>query len=245
LNAERSAAQRILIAVATYNEIENLPRLVDGLREYAPGADILVVDDHSPDGTGKWCDVQAAVDSRFQVIHRPTKSGLGSATIAGLQFAIANGYQLVVTMDADCSHDPKYLPGMLAAIQNPDEPVDVVVGSRYAAGGGIEGWPVSRRIMSRCINWYARWLLRLQPQDCSGAYRCFRVDMLRSLDFSTVRSQGYSLLEELLWMIQRQGGRIKEVPITFVDRTHGQSKISYREAWLALWIIFRLALRRR
>ena len=234
---------RTLIVVATYNERENVPRLAAGIREFVPKAELLVIDDNSPDGTGTWCDEQASVDPHFRVLHRPAKSGLGSATIAGLRFAIEHGYDLVVTMDADLSHDPKYLPAILAAISAPGDPVDVVIGSRYVAGGAIEGWPLYRRLMSRCINWYARCLLRLEPQDCSGAYRCFRVEKLRTLDLDAVRSQGYSLLEEILWMIRRQGGRFREVPITFVDRTHGSSKISYREAWLALWIILCLRMK--
>lgn len=235
---------RTLIVVATYNEIDNLPRLVDGIHQFAPESDILVIDDNSPDGTGQWCDEHALADAQFRIIHRPGKLGLGSATIVGLRFAIENRYEWVVTMDADFSHDPSYLPEIRAAADDPESPVDVVIGSRYIAGGGIEGWPPLRRLMSRCINWYARWMLRLQPRDCSGAYRCFRVEMLRKIDFDKVISRGYSLLEELLWFVQRLGGRIREVPITFVDRMHGKSKISYREAWLAVWIIFRLGIKR-
>jgi dolichol-phosphate mannosyltransferase len=232
---------RTLVAVATYNEIENLPRLVVGIRQFLPEADILVVDDNSPDGTGRWCDEQATADARLFVLHRTGKLGLGTAIVAGLKFAIEKQYDLVVTMDADLSHHPSYLPQMLATVNDPAAPVDVVIGSRYVAGGGIEGWPLLRRIMSRCINWYARSMLHLKARDCSGAYRCFRVSVLKTLDFDTIRSRGYSLLEELLWMLQRRGAQMREIPITFVDRTHGKSKISYREAWLALWIIWRLA----
>lgn len=232
---------RTLIVVATYNELENLPRLVAGIHEYAPEADILVIDDNSPDGTGQWCDQQTVADSRFQVIHRSGKLGLGSATLVGLEFAIDHGYEWVVTMDADFSHDPKYLPAIFAEGRDSASRVDLVIGSRYVPGGTVEGWPWQRTWMSRCINWYSRWLLRLQPQDCSGGYRCFRVELLKQLNFSEIRSRGYSLLEEILWLLQRQGAEIREVPITFVDRTHGKSKISYREAWLAVWIIFRLS----
>lgn len=239
-----TVAPRTLIAVATFNEIENLPRLVVGIREQLPEADILVIDDNSPDGTGRWCDEQASTDARLHVIHRAGKLGLGTATIAGLRFAIDEDYDFVVTMDADLSHDPSYLPQLVETAKDPAAPADLVIGSRYVAGGGIEGWPLGRRVMSRCINWYARWMLGLRVRDCSGAYRCFRVDFLRGIDWSVIRSSGYSLLEEMLWLLQRRGARIREVPITFVDRTHGRSKISYREAFSAVWIIFKLGWKR-
>lgn len=235
---------RTLIAVATYNEIENLPRLVAGIGQHLPDADILVIDDGSPDGTGRWCDERAASDSQFQVIHRPRKLGLGTATLAGLRFAIERDYDFVVTMDADLSHDPAYLPELLAAATDPGSRCDLSIGSRYVAGGGIDGWPWTRRVMSRCINWYARWMLGLKVHDCSGAYRCFRVAFLREIDLESMRSQGYSLLEEMLWVLDRRGARMCEIPIVFVDRMHGRSKISYREALAALWIIFQLSWKR-
>jgi dolichol-phosphate mannosyltransferase len=239
-----TSATRTLIIVATYNEIENLPQLVAGIHQHLPDGSILVIDDNSPDGTGRWCDEQAAADPRFHVIHRPGKLGLGSATVAGLQFAIDHDFTWAVTMDADLSHDPQHLPAILAAAEDPEHPADLVIGSRYVPGGHIEGWRLHRHVMSRFINTYARWLLRLEPRDCSGAYRCFRVELLRKIDFAQLTSQGYALLEELLWTVQRHGARIREVPITFVDRRHGQTKIDYREAWMAVWVIFRLAVHR-
>jgi dolichol-phosphate mannosyltransferase len=235
---------RVLVAISTYNEMENLPSLVDEIYRYADGVDIVVVDDNSPDGTGGWCDERVAVDSHFHVIHRAGKLGLGTATIAGLRYAMDNNYDWVVTMDADFSHHPRYLPAILGAAHDADNPVDLVIGSRYVPTGGVEGWPIRRRIMSRCVNIYVRWLLGLRPRDCSGAYRCSRVDLLRQIDWQNLRSTGYSLLEEILWKMQRTGARIREVPIIFVDRTQGRSKINSREVWDAIWIIFRLALER-
>lgn len=240
-----SKSSRLLVAIATYNEIENLPRLVDEIRQYVPEAEILVIDDNSPDGTGRWCDVRRQVDARFHVLHRTGKLGLGTATVAGLKYAMDQGFDIVTTMDADFSHHPRYLPSMLAAIHDSEAPADVVIGSRYVSGGGVEGWPLRRRVMSRCLNLYARALLRLGVRDCSGAYRCFRVEILQRVAWDQLRSRGYSFLEEVLWLLQRAGARIREVPIIFVDRTHGHSKISTREAWNALWIILRLGLSRR
>src|SRR5687767_8276566 len=147
--------QRTLVIIATYNEIENLPLLVDAIWEVAPQVDILVIDDNSPDGTGKWCDERAKTEPRLHCLHRAGKLGLGTATIAGMKYAIEHGYDQVLNMDADFSHDPKYLPDLLAGMQRADgPPVDVMIGSRYVAGGGIEGWPLKRHLMSRGVNLY-------------------------------------------------------------------------------------------
>ncbi len=234
-----------LVVIATYNEIENLPRWTEEIVQHAPDVDILVIDDNSPDGTGKWCDQRVASGRGFHVIHRPGKLGLGTATIAGLQYAIEKDYTYALVMDADFSHHPRYLPGLLAGMQPGPEgqTVDVMIGSRYVPGGGVEGWPLRRRWMSRFINWYSRCLLGLRSRDCSGAYRCYRASLLRKIDFDQIRSRGYSFLEEFLWRLKRQGGRIAETPIVFVDRQQGESKINYREAIAALWIIFVLGMK--
>ena len=234
---------RTLVAVATYNEIENLPRLVDEIFDNVPDVDILVIDDNSPDGTGRWCDKRAAGDSRLRCIHRERKLGLGSATIAGFRFALEEQYDLVLTMDADFSHHPRHLPEILRPFQEENNKIDVNIGSRYVAGGGIEGWPLYRRLMSWSLNHYARILLSLRVRDLSGAFRCYRTDVLRKLDFEKIRSQGYSYLEEILWLLKRQGVRFSETPITFVDRQAGQTKINSREALTAIWIITRLGIR--
>ncbi len=235
---------KTLIVIATYNEIENLPRLTEEILRYAPGVHILVVDDNSPDGTGQWCDQRTATSDGFHVIHREGKLGLGSATVTGLQLAIDRGYDQALVMDADFSHHPRYLPDLLTRMQDHgDRKVDVVIGSRYVPGGGVEGWSLRRRIMSRCINWYARLLLGLETRDCSGAYRCYRTDILRKVDFGKIRSRGYSFLEEFLWRLKLQGARFDETPIIFVDRQEGQSKINLREAFAALWILLSLGMR--
>ena len=234
---------RTLVTVATYNEMENLPALVEEIFAQA-AVDILVIDDNSPDGTGRWCDGRAKEDPRVHCLHRPGKLGLGTATIAGMRWAIKHGYDQVLNMDADFSHHPRYLPAFLAGMAPPGaEPVDVVIGSRYIPGGGVEGWPMRRHLMSRGINLVARWLLGLGPKDCSGAFRCYRTTILKRLDFDAVRSRGYSFQEEILWHLKRLGARFAETPIVFVDRQRGASKIDMREAFSSLWALFRLGLR--
>lgn len=234
---------RTLVVVATYNEIENLPRLVDEIFQHAADADLLVIDDNSPDGTGHWCEEHVRQEPRLACLHRPGKLGLGSATIAGFRYAIEREYQFVVTMDADFSHQPVYLPALRAGVEPAGARFDVMIGSRYVAGGGVAGWPLYRRLMSRVINTYARWLLGLRVRDCSGAFRCYRVSTLRELDFDKIRSRGYSYLEEILWLLKRRQARFGETPITFIDRELGQTKINMREAVLAVLLILRLGLR--
>ncbi len=234
---------KTLVTVATYNEIENLPRLVGEILENLPEADLLVVDDNSPDGTGQWCDEQAARDERIHCIHRPGKLGLGTATIAAMRYAIAQGYAYMANLDADFSHPPNRLPDLVASMDPSDRPpVDVMIGSRYVPGGSIQGWPLRRHFMSRAVNLYARWLLGLSASDCSGAFRCYRVSTLARLDFDAIRSRGYSFQEEILWRLKRLGARFGEMPIVFVDRRKGSSKIDPKEAAAALWIIFRLGI---
>jgi dolichol-phosphate mannosyltransferase len=235
---------RTLVTVATYNEIENLPRLVEEVFRYAPGVELLVIDDNSPDGTGRWCDERAAADSRVHCLHREGKLGLGTATIAGMRYAIEHEYDYVLNMDADFSHDPRFVPDLLARMESFTQPqVDVVIGSRYVRGGGVEGWPLKRHLMSRGVNLYARTLLGLRPRDCSGAFRCYRVETLARLDFDSIVSRGYSFQEEILWRLKQVGARFAEVPITFVDRVRGSSKINAGEAKSALRIIWRLGWR--
>jgi len=239
-----SNAEKTLITVATYNEIENLPALVDEIFGVVPRVDLLVIDDNSPDGTGRWCDELAAKDPRAHCLHREGKLGLGTATIAGMRYAVEHGYKYVLNMDADFSHQPKYLPGLIAGMEPADGPeVDVMIGSRYIPGGGVEGWPLRRHLMSRGVNCYARWLLGLGPADCSGAFRCYRTSLLARLDFDAIRSRGYSFQEEVLWHLKRLGARFGETPIVFVDRCKGNSKIDSKEAWQALRIILALGMR--
>lgn len=228
---------RILIGISTYNEIENLPTLVEQIDQHLPEAHILIVDDGSPDGTGDWSAQQARVRDDFFCIQRGGKLGLGTATITTLQYAIDHQYDLVINMDADLSHPPARLPGLVFAMEQSAHAIDVAVGSRYTTGGSIVGWPFRRRVMSRCVNTFARIALGLPLSDCSGSYRCYRVSTLKKIELSKLRSRGYSFFEEILWCLRHAGARFVEVPITFHDREKGQSKINLREAVLAVRII--------
>lgn len=231
-------APKTLVTIATYNERENLPALVNEVLSTAPECDVLVIDDNSPDGTGQWADEKAASEPRLHVLHRPGKLGLGTATMAGMKCGIERGYDFVVNLDADFSHHPRYITALIAGMDD----ADVMIGSRYVPGGGTPDWPLSRRLMSRAVNAYARWLLGLSPSDCSGAFRCYRVALLKQLDFDKVRSRGYAFQEEILWRLKQLGARFGETPIVFADRRHGRSKINIREARTTLGIILRLGL---
>ncbi len=239
-----SNADKTLVTVATYNEMENLPSLVDEILRVVPEVDLLVIDDNSPDGTGQWCDRKGAEDGRLRCLHREGKLGLGTATLAGMKYGVEQGYRFVLNMDADFSHQPRYLPDLLAGMEpQHGPPVDVMIGSRYVPGGGVEGWPLRRHLMSRGVNLWARWLLGLKSKDCSGAFRCYRTAVLARLDFDAIRSRGYSFQEEVLWHLKRLGARFDETPIVFIDRQRGVSKIDSKEAVTALRIIWGLGLR--
>lgn len=238
------SAWKTLVSVATYNERENIEPLVAAIRESVPGIHLLVIDDGSPDGTGDWCQQFELENHWFHYIQRGSKQGLGTATICGMQFAIEQGYDLWIGMDADFSHPPARLPAMIEPMGEFSSPVaDVVIGSRYCPGGGVTGWPWSRRIMSRCVNVYARFLMGLSPKDCSGAFRCCRTALLEELDFSAIRSTGYSFFEEFLWHLKGLGARVVEIPIIFTDREYGQSKLNRKEAVNSLWMMFKLGIR--
>ena len=238
-----SNGEKTLVSVATYNEMENLPELVEAIFEQLPEADILVVDDNSPDGTGDWVDEKGRQDSRVHCLHREGKLGLGTATIAAMRYAIEHGYRYLLNMDADFSHHPRYLREIESGMDPAeDKPVDVMIGSRYVPGGGVVGWPLKRKLMSRAVNFYARTLLRIKPKDCSGAYRCYRTTSLAKVDFDRVKSRGYSFQEEILYHLRRAGATFGETPISFADRERGQSKINSGEAIEALWVILKLGL---
>ena len=212
--------------------------MIPEIHRSAPDADVLVIDDNSPDGTGTLADEMSTDDPRIHVLHRSGKLGLGTATVAGFQYAIEQGYDLLINMDADFSHHPRYLP----ALRECSRRVEVGIGSRYVAGGGVEGWGLLRHFMSRGINGYARLLLRLKTRDNSGSYRCYQVAKLRELDFDRVRSRGYAFQEEILYLCRRIGCRFEETPIVFEDRRFGSSKINAREVVLALRDIFLLGI---
>lgn len=217
---------RTLVALATYNEVENLPTLVDAILRELPEADVLVVDDNSPDGTGRWCDERAADEPRIRCLHRRAKLGLGSATLAAIRYACEHDYTVFVTLDADWSHDPRHLRELVRATER----ADVAIGSRYCAGGAIDGWPWGRRVLSRAVNAMSRRLLRLPVRDTSAAFRAYRVAKLREIELDRIQSRGYAYLEELLWHLARAGATFAEVPITFGRRRAGRSKINLREA---------------
>lgn len=231
-----SGDPRTLVTLATYNERENLPRLIEAIHTSAPDVDVLVIDDNSPDGTGQLADHLARRDGRIHVLHRPGKLGLGTATMDAFAWALQRDYSMLLNMDADFSHHPRYIPALRRAMGR----CDVAIGSRYVPGGGVQGWGLKRRVMSTGINTYARLLLRLPVHDTSGAFRCYRLERLRGFDFAQVRSRGYSFQEEMLLHCRRLGCRFHEVPIVFEDRRFGSSKINHHEALSALWIILRL-----
>lgn len=235
-----------LIVIATYNERETLPRLLERVFALVPQVDVLVVDDNSPDGTGRWCDEYGRQDERLRCLHRPGKLGLGTAIAAGLREGIAQGFRYIVTMDADFSHPPEKIPELLAIMEPEGGPkTDVAIGSRYVKGGRIEGWPVYRHLMSRAINGYARLLLRLPVRDCSGNFRCYRAATVAQLDLNGMCAAGYAFFEEILFRLKNVGASFREIPITFVDRREGVSKITFREALQAVWLITRLGLSHR
>lgn len=229
-----------LVAVATYNEKENIEALLEAIRKFLPTSDILIVDDASPDGTGALVEHYRQRDAGVHVLHREGKLGLGSAILEAMRFAIDGGYDFLLTMDADFSHPPEKLPELVGAMDR----YDVALGSRYVAGGSISGWGLGRKLMSRAVNFYARSVLRLKARDCSGGFRCFRVSKLREIDFKRIYSTGYSFFEEFLYHCERVGCRIGEIPIHFENRRLGSSNMNAREAVRAIWSLIYVALRR-
>lgn len=215
-------ATKTLIVIPTYNEVENLPLLLKEIFSYAPYTDVLIVDDNSPDGTGALTEEIRRQDMRVHVLHRPGKLGLGTAYVAGFQYALANGYDAAFEMDADFSHDPCYLPDFLTAIER----ADVVIGSRYIPGGSTPDLSFTRRLISGGGNFFARFMLGIPVHDCTSGFRCYRHSALQSLDLETVQSQGFAFQVELTYRFMQQGFKIVETPITFVDRRLGTSKMS-------------------
>jgi dolichol-phosphate mannosyltransferase len=235
-----SEPPRILIALATYNERDNLEELLDGVRRYAPAVEVLVIDDSSPDGTGKWAAERAREQPWLHVLHRPGKLGLGTALLLAMQHAMAGDYDLLVTMDADGSHSPRYLPALLAGMARHD----VMIGSRYVAGGGTINWPAGRLWTSWGVNTLVRVLMRLPARDCSGGYRCYRVAKLRRAGLDRMLSHGYSFEEEVLYRCRRTAGcRIGETPIVFENRRVGVSKVNGREMARSLAVLLYLGVK--
>ncbi len=218
--------ESIVVVLPTYNERENLEGMIRRLRRSVPDAGVLIVDDGSPDGTGELALELAASDAQVHLLQRVAKEGLGAAYLAGFAWALEHGAEVVVECDADGSHQPEELPRLLAAL--PDH--DLVVGSRWVRGGRIVNWPLSRRVLSRGGSLYARTLLRVRERDVTGGYRAFRADALRTIGLGRVDSLGYCFQIEMLWRASRAGLRVVEVPITFVERVHGVSKMTGRIA---------------
>jgi dolichol-phosphate mannosyltransferase len=232
-------ADRLLVVVPTYNERVNLPLVVPAILQQDPRIDVLVVDDNSPDGTGQLADEVAASTPRVHVLHRPNKSGLGKAYLAGFQWALTNRYDLIFEMDADFSHDPKFLGDFIRAAAD----ADLVIGSRYRAGVvNVINWPISRLLLSIGANQYARWITGLPLADSTGGFKCFRREVLEAIDFEKVRSNGYAFQIEMSFRAWKKGFRLVEVPIVFTDRVEGQSKMNKRIVREAIWMVWWLRL---
>ena len=232
---------RQLICIPTYNEASNVLPLVDQVHEAAPDADVLVIDDASPDGTGDLVRDRILKDARLEIMSRQAKLGLGTAYMAGFAYGLQHGYGSVLTMDSDFSHPPERIPALIAAV---DGGAHLSVGSRYVAGGAILGWGTGRRVLSGSAHFIARQLLRLHTRDCTGGFRCYSLRAVQFLVTQPLQSSGYSALVELLTRCERAGLTIIEVPITFTDRRAGQSKISRQEIFRAMLTVLRLAGRR-
>jgi len=213
---------KTLLIIPTYNEVENLPPLLNEIFKYAPETDILIVDDNSPDGTGELVDKISEENTSVHVLHRAGKLGLGTAYIAGFKYAIAHDYDAAFEMDADFSHDPRYLPDFLRAIED----ADLVIGSRYIRGGGTPSWSLIRRFISGGGNIFARFMLGIPVHDCTAGYRCYRRRVLETIDLDTIQSQGYAFQIEMVYRTRQHGFKIVETPIIFKDRRVGKSKMS-------------------
>jgi dolichol-phosphate mannosyltransferase len=216
---------RVAVVLPTYNESENIARLLTQLRTVVPDGRLYVVDDNSPDGTGDIAERCAAELGGIEVIHRPGKQGLGSAYRQGFAYVIAQGVDVIVSMDVDFSHDPLSIPAMLAAI---DAGSDAVIGSRYVNGGGTKNWPLHRRLLSRWGNLYTGAVLGVKVRDCTSGFRAYRASALAAIAPETTKAEGYAFLSELVVQLSRRGSKISEVPILFIDRENGTSKMSGR-----------------
>jgi len=229
-------SERILVVVPTYNERDNLPKMVERLLALPDGVEILVVDDGSPDGTGKWVEETSAVEPRLHLLSRTAKNGLGRAYVAGFEWALSHGYDLVVQMDADFSHSPEDVPKLIAGIR--ESGADLAIGSRYAGGIRVINWPLNRLVLSVGASYYVKWITGMPVWDPTGGFKCWRRATLGSIDLPSMKSNGYGFQIEMNHRTWIRGLRIVEVPIIFADRVEGTSKMSKKivvEALLMVW----------
>jgi dolichol-phosphate mannosyltransferase len=227
-----------IVCIPTYNERENILRLFDAIHEIVPDAHILVVDDGSPDGTAQLVRDRMATDGRIHILEREGKLGLGTAYCAGFAKALADGFDVIAQMDADFSHDPKDLRRFFDTIAV----ADLVIGSRYVSGVNVINWPMSRLLLSYFANVYTRVITGMPIADATGGFKCFRASVLRNVDLSTIRSNGYAFQIEMNYRIWRQKARIEEIPIIFVDRVNGESKMSKNIIYEAAFLVWKLKL---
>lgn len=230
---------KILIIIPTYNELENLSRLLPEVLSKEPGIHVLIVDDNSPDGTAAYVEDEMKKTDRIHLIKRSSKQGLGTAYIEGFKFAIKNNYDLVFEMDADFSHDPKEIPRFLEEIKN----ADLVLGSRYISGVNVINWPMRRLLLSWFANLYTRIITGLHIKDATGGFKCFRREVLETIDLNQVRSNGYAFQIEMTFKAWKKGFRLKEIPIIFVDRVKGKSKMSKKIVREAVTMVWKLRLK--
>ena len=231
---------KTVILIPTYNEVDNIEQLTKAIFRYVPGIHILFIDDRSPDGTADRIKELMKDEKNIHILERPGKMGLGSAYVSGFKFALKNGYEYIFQMDADFSHDPKELPNFLKSIKNSD----LVLGSRYIKGVNVINWPLSRLLLSYIANSYTRIITGLPIRDATGGFKCFRRSVLESIDLNKIKSNGYAFQIEMTFNVWRNGFRLKEIPIIFVDRIYGESKLSKKIMWEAIFMVWKLRISR-
>lgn len=231
--------KKSLIIIPTYNELDNIQKLIPDLFDlYPANVELLIVDDNSPDGTAEYVEKMMQLESRLHILKRPRKMGLGTAYCAGFKYAIENKYDFVFEMDADYSHDPREIKNFLKAIEDSD----LVIGSRYLTGVNVINWPMHRLILSYTANKYSRVVTGMPIYDCTAGFKCFRREALEAIDFSKITSNGYAFQIEMHFKIWKKGFRVKEIPIIFIDRQQGLSKMSKKIIWEAMWLVWRLRI---
>lgn len=227
-----------IVCIPTFNEIENINQIIDLLHSVVPEVDVLVIDDGSPDGTADAVRTRMESDNRIHIVERVGKLGLGTAYCAGFSWAIQRGYDIILQMDADLSHDPKEIPRFMEAIQTHD----VVIGSRYVSGVNVINWPMSRLLLSYFANMYTRVITGMPIKDATGGFKCFRAERLKTIDLGNIKSNGYAFQIEMTFRLWCRGARIIELPIVFVDRISGTSKMSKNIIYEAAWLVWKLKI---